>query len=135
MTTTTDPRLITSDDPDLKRLGARIIRASETVGDRAAAVALVEEGTIFACRNVRRALIKDGPDGATAWWEGLSGHQYTLGLDETQRRFLGLVLSLVGIGHVTIAAVRGLDERRLRIILRAILQLAENERLAVGTRI
>ncbi|WP_030682146.1 hypothetical protein [Streptomyces cellulosae] len=135
MTTKTEPRLITADDPDLDRLGKQIIRASETVGGRAAAVALVAEGSIFAQRNVRRALITDGPNGAMAWWEGLSGHLYTLGLDENQRRFLSLVLSLVGIGGITIAAVRGLDERRLRIIMQAILQLAESDTLAVGTRI
>jgi hypothetical protein len=133
--TTKTRELVTASEPDLSKLGEQIIRAAETVGDRAAAQALVEEGSIFARQNVRSALIVDSKKGAQAWWEGLSGRQYSLGLDENQRRFLGLVLSLVGIGHVTIAAVRGLDERRLRIILRAILQLAENDSLAVGTRV
>ncbi|MEU0069534.1 hypothetical protein ABZ027_08315 [Streptomyces sp. NPDC006332] len=128
-------QLVTSREADLKTLGKHLVLTSETIGERAAAQALAEEESILTRANVRAALIVDGPHGATARWEGLSGRQYTLGLDETQRRFLDLVLSVVGIGHVTIAAVRGLDERRLRIIMRAILRLAENDTLAVGTRI
>ncbi|MDH6630440.1 hypothetical protein M2271_008300 [Streptomyces sp. LBL] len=135
MTTETEPQPLTTYETDLHELGEQIVRASETVGERAAARALVDEGTIFARRNVRSALIADGPDGATARWEGLSRRKYTLGLNEKERLFLGLVLSLMGMGPITIAAVRGLDERRLCIIMRAILQLAENNTIAVGIRI
>ncbi|MFJ1975331.1 hypothetical protein ACIO93_42705 [Streptomyces sp. NPDC087903] len=125
----------TAEDDNLRALGRQIIRTAEEGGDRAAAQALVEEKTILACSNVRRYLIARRPGGvATCRWEGLSGLQYTLGLDEQQRAFLGLVLSMVGIGHITIAAVRGLDERRLRILTRAILRLAGNDTLAVGNR-
>jgi len=70
----------------------------------------------------------------TAVWERLMGRLYTLALDDPQRAFLGLVLSMVGIGRVTLAAVEELDERRLLIIQRAILRLAGNDRIAVGTR-
>ncbi|MFE4703285.1 hypothetical protein ACFRIC_40080 [Streptomyces sp. NPDC056738] len=36
---------------------------------------------------------------------------------------------------VSLAAVSGLDERRLAVMLRAIARLAGNDTLAVGTRI
>jgi hypothetical protein len=41
---------------------------------------------------------------------------------------------MVGIGLTTVASVQDLDERRLPIILRAILRLAGNDTIAVGTR-
>ncbi|WP_037624123.1 hypothetical protein [Streptomyces aureus] len=46
---------------------------------------------------------------------------------ESVQRGLGLSVSL--------AAVSGLDERRLAVMLRAIARLAGNDTLAVGTRI
>lgn len=135
MTTGTEDRAVVEAD-DLRTLGRQIIRTAAPGGDRAAAQALVDEQTILALPHVRRNLIvHNGRGAAVCHWEGLSGLQYTLGLDEQQRAFLGLVLSMVGIGHITIAAVQGLDERRLRIIARAILQLAGNDTLAVGTRV
>jgi hypothetical protein len=137
MTTTSRPGTGTGTlrGVDVETLGAQIIRNSKPGADRAAAQALVEEGSIFARPNVRMALLIDTPDGAACWWEGLSGHVYTLGLDQQQRDFLGLVLSIVGIGSITIAAAQDLDERRMGIILRAILQMSGNDTLAVGTRL
>jgi hypothetical protein len=135
MTTDTEPRPVTAGETDLRKLGQQIIRTSAPGGDRAAAQALADEGSVLANKNVRRLLVVDSQRGATCRWENLAGSQYSLGLDEQQRKFLGLVLSMVGIGHITIAAVQDLDERRLGIILRAVLQLAGNDTFAVGTRV
>ncbi len=120
--------------PACQSLCEQLVRTAKSSSDRAAVRALVEERTILEIRAVRYALIVDTSRGATAEFEGLSGRQYTLGLDEQQRSFLGLVLSMVGIGLTTIAAVQDLDDRRLPIILRAILRLADNDTIAVGTR-
>ncbi|MEU1478866.1 hypothetical protein [Streptomyces sp. NPDC005760] len=135
MTTTSQPDTGTLHEAGLTELGEEIIRNSRPGGGRAATQALVAEGTIFALPRVRAALLRDTPDGAVCWWEGISGLVYTLGLDQEQRDFLGLVLSLVGIGHITLAAAQDLDERRMSIILRAILQMSGNDTIAVGTRL
>ncbi|OUD00493.1 hypothetical protein [Streptomyces swartbergensis] len=131
VTTDTDTE---SDDAEFQDLCEQLVRTATSPLDRAAVRALVEERTILKATAVRYALIVDTDHGPTAHFEGLSGRQYTLGLDEGQRSFLGLVLSMVGIGLTTIAAVQDLDERRLPIILRAFLRLAGNDTIAVGTR-
>ncbi|MEU6256192.1 hypothetical protein [Streptomyces sp. NPDC047043] len=100
-----------------------------------AAQALADEGAILARDTVRTALVVKQGGRMTCRWEGLSGRLYTLALDEQERAFLGLVLSMVGIAHVTIPAVEELDERRLLVIQRAILRLSGNDRIAVGTRL
>ncbi|GGT82155.1 hypothetical protein ACH4HG_09800 [Streptomyces coeruleorubidus] len=125
---------VDSDDAEFKGLCEQLVRTATSPLERAAVQALVEERTILEVTAVRYALIVDTDHGPTARFEGLSGCQYTLGLDEGQRSFLGLVLSMVGIGLTTIAAVQDLDERRLPIILRAFLRLAGNDTIAVGTR-
>jgi hypothetical protein len=120
----------------LERRGQRLIDAAVSDRELAAAQALVEEETILARENVLRALgLLDIPSEADVQWEGLAGRVYSLGLDDEQRAFLGLTLSMVGIGGVGLAAVRELDERRLAVMLRAIARLAGNDTLAVGTRI
>ncbi|WP_033312850.1 hypothetical protein RFN58_18925 [Streptomyces iakyrus] len=137
--TITEAKTAVRDPPDpeeaFQRLGAQLRRTAKTPRDKAAVQALVEERTILELPAVRRALIVDARRGAKVSFEGLSGRQYGLGLDEQQLSFLGLVLSMFGIGITTLAAVRDLDDRRLPIILRAILLLAENETIAVGTRL
>ncbi|WP_326787864.1 hypothetical protein [Streptomyces sp. NBC_00151] len=126
----------TTDGALLERRRQRLIDAATSDRELAAAQALVEEETILARESVLRALgLMDVPSEANVQWEGLSGRVYGLGLDEEQRAFLGLVLSMVGIGHVTLAAVTDLGERRLAVMLRAITRLAGNDTLAVGTRI
>lgn len=108
---------------------------STAVGRRefAAAQALVEEGTILDHPAVRQALIVQGEDGRpVARWERMMGRLYTLGLNDADRTFLGLVLSLLPIGLVTLSYARDLDERRLRILLRAIVTLSGHEQVYVG---
>lgn len=124
----------TTDRGELMQLAQKLIDSATSDRERAAAHALDEEETILSHTSVLRALgLLD--QGEAVRWEGLSGSVYSLGLDEEQRAFLGLVLSMVGIGHVTLAAVTDLGEHRLAIMLRAIARLAGNETIAVGTRI
>jgi hypothetical protein len=120
---------------EVSRLCEQMLRTAKTSRHRAAVQALVDERTILEVPAVRHALVVDTSRGARANFEGLSGIQYGLGLDEQQRTFLGLVLSMVGIGITTLASVEDLDDRRLPIILRAILRLAGNDTIAVGTRL
>lgn len=126
----------TTDGTLLEQPAKRLIASAKTAGERAAAQALVEEETILAHRSVLGALgLLEMPSWSQVSWEGLMGRVYSLGLDDEQRAFLGLVLSMVGIGQVTLAAVTDLGERRLAVMLRAIARLAGNDTLAVGTRI
>lgn len=134
MTTTDTIPAITPDGVDLERLGAQLVRNARRPWDRAAAQALAAERTILALPRVRSALVVEKSKGAVARWEGLLGHLYTLSLDEQQRAFLGLVLSMTGMGSTPLTAVEQLDEERLRIILKSIVTLAGNDRIAVGTR-
>jgi hypothetical protein len=132
MTTTS---ATTTDDIDLKRLGKQLVRSATSARARAAAQALVEEETILAQRGVLAALGLLDPSPAKVRWEGLAGRVYSLGLDDEQRAFLGLTLSMVGIGQVSLAAVSSLGERRLAVMLRAIARMAGNDTIAVGTRL
>ncbi|CAM5741185.1 hypothetical protein STAFG_2921 [Streptomyces afghaniensis 772] len=120
---------------EVPRLCKQLLRTADSSRARASVQALAEERTILEMPAVRRALVVDTSCGARADFEGLSGLQYGLGLDEQQRVFLDLVLSMMGIGITTLASVEDLDERRLPIILRAILRLAGNDTIAVGTRL
>ncbi|MEU0199121.1 MULTISPECIES: hypothetical protein [unclassified Streptomyces] len=130
----TEPSTPDADD-EFQRLGEQLLRTAKSSRTQAAVQALVQERTILEVPAVRRALVVDTEDGEVAHFEGLSGLQYGLGLDEGQRAFLHLVLSMVGIGITTLASVQDLDDRRLQIMVRAILRLAGNEDIAVGRRL
>ena len=122
-------------EAEYQQLSTELLRNTKIRRHRAAVQALVEERTILSLPAVQRALIVDSRKGRAAQLTELSGRQYTLGLDEGQRCFLALILSMVGIGVTTLASVEDLDDRRLPIILRAILRLAGNEDIAVGRRL
>ncbi|MFH8657504.1 hypothetical protein [Streptomyces afghaniensis] len=122
-------------DDEFRELGEQLLRTATSTAYRAAVQALIEEQTILSVRAVRHALIVDSGRARKANFEGLSGRQYNLGLDPEQHAFLDLVLSMVSIGRTNICVVQDLDDRRLPIILRAILRLAGNEDLAVGRRL
>lgn len=133
--TTPTVQTTTPDDAPAKRLGARLVRAATSDRDRIAAQALAEERTVLAVHQVESALLVMQNGRNVLRWEGLMGKLYTLPLDPEQRCFLGLVLSMVGIGSVTIAAVAELDPERLRVIIQAMLRLAGDDSIAIGTRI
>ncbi|MEV3967700.1 hypothetical protein AB0K68_06105 [Streptomyces sp. NPDC050698] len=122
-------------EEEFQRLGRHLLRTAKNAPHRAAVQALVEERTILSLPAVQRALVVDTSRGQAARFKNLSGRQYGLGLDEGQRDFLGLILSMLGMGITTLASVQDLDDRRLPIILRAIVRLAGNETIAVGTRL
>ncbi|MGQ4347519.1 hypothetical protein [Streptomyces sp. SAS_275] len=120
----------------LELRGARLIESATTDRELAAAQALVDEETILSHSSVYGALgLLYLPSESTVRWEGLMGRVYTLGLDHEERVFLGLTLSMLGIGNTPLSSVSDLGERRLAIILRAITRLAGNETIAVGRRI
>lgn len=126
----------TTDRGTLMQLAQKLIDSSTSDRERAAAQALNEEETILTHTSVLRALgLLEQRGLSEVRWEGLGGRVYSLGLDEEQRAFLGLVLSMMGIGHVTLATVADLGEHRLGIMLRAIARLAGNDTIAVGTRL
>lgn len=132
--TETETRSDLADEADIP-LGTLLVQSARGHRDQVATRALVEEETILQRISVRSALMVTEDGRSTCRWEALAGRTYSLGLDDAERAFLGLVLSVVGIGHVTIAAAQDLDERRLKILLRAIVQLSGNDRIAVGTRL
>lgn len=135
MTTSRQSSTATTDDDNAPSLGELLVQSAGSDRDRAAVQALIEEEDILARDNVRAALVVKADGVMTCRWEGLSGRVYTLGLDEGERAFLSLVLSLVGVRQTSLACVEGLDDRRLKIVLRAILRLSSNDSIAVGTRI
>lgn len=122
-------------ETEYEQLSKELLRNTKIRRHQAAVQALVEERTILSLPAVQRVLVVDSRKGRAAQLTELSGRQYSLGLDEGQRTFLGLVLSMVGIGITTLASVEDLDDRRLPIILRAILRLSGNDTIAVGTRL
>jgi hypothetical protein len=122
------------DEPDAPPLGELLVRSAVGLRDRTAVQALVEEELLLARDQVRTALVAQQDGVTTCRWEGLSGRLYTLELDEGERAFLGLVLSIVGVQQTYLAAMEYLDERRLKILLRAMIRLADNDQIAVGTR-
>ncbi|GGX33697.1 hypothetical protein GCM10010383_75020 [Streptomyces lomondensis] len=85
-------------EDEFQRLGEHLLRTAKSSHARAAIQALIEEQTILSVPAVRHTLISDTDDGEMAHFEGLAGHQYSLGLDKGQRYFLELVLSMVGSG-------------------------------------
>ncbi|MEU2584506.1 hypothetical protein ABZ612_16420 [Streptomyces avermitilis] len=133
MTTTTVAPV--TEDEEFQQLGERLLRSAKSDRDKAGVQALVEEETLLATARVRAVLVTEAGGKPRCHWESMLGRQYTLGLDDASRSFLALVLSMVGIGQTSLAAVQELDERRLAIILRAIARLAGNDTLAVGTRL
>lgn len=130
----TETRAELADEAGVPTLGELLIASSTYNRGRAAAQALAEEETILALDSVRRLLVVEGEDGPECRWERLMGRLYGLGLDDEQRAFLGLVLGMIGIGLHTLSAVEVLDERRLLILMRAMPALADNDRIAIGTR-
>ncbi|MDC0769271.1 hypothetical protein [Streptomyces sp. HD] len=116
-------------------LGELLVRSAASLRERTAVQALVEEEKLLSRDNVRAALVTKEDGVMTCRWEGLAGRLYTLGLDEGERAFLGLVLSLAGVHRSHLAAVRHLNERRLQTVLQALVRLAGNDRIAIGTRV
>ncbi|MFE7269842.1 hypothetical protein [Streptomyces sp. NPDC057623] len=125
----------TADEPDAPSLGELLARSAASLRERTAVQCLAEEEELPALSNVRAALVTTEDGVMTCRWASLAGRMYTLGLDEVERAFLGLVLSIVGVRQCHLAAVRHLNERRLKIVLLAMVRPTGNDRIAIGTRL
>lgn len=112
-------------------LGTQLLETATLPGERVVIQALIEEGTILSREQFRLALVWERADGrAECAWQRLANRLYGLGLSPHEFAFLDLVLSAAGAGHQTsLAKAIDLDERRTRILLRAIARLSGNDRL------
>ena len=137
--TSIEPETAAAETPgpeaEYEQLCTELLRNTRNRRHRAAVQALVEERTVLSRPAVQRMLLVDSRKGRYADFPALSGLLYGLGLDEGQRCFLSLVMSMVGLGITTLASMEDLDDRRLPIMVRAILHLAGNTDLAVGRRL
>lgn len=133
MTATTPP----AEDTTIPALEKLLLKKSTQPRDRAALRALIEEGTILAVADARRALIVTSDEGAPVGcaWDRVAKGRYGLGLDEQQRSFLDIVLSLAGPHHVNLGWLMEIDDRRLAILLRAMTEMAGNDTIAIGTKL
>lgn len=104
--------------------------------EQVAVRALAAEEGILSRDTVRQSLVYTTPQGALGLaWQRLSVDMYGLGLPVEELAFLDLVLSMTGVAHSTsLVRAMDLDEQRLAIILRAMIQLSGCDSLAVGTR-
>ncbi|MEV2193324.1 hypothetical protein AB0I02_20400 [Streptomyces phaeochromogenes] len=98
MTTTRETDVRTLDEEeDAPSLGALLLASAVNPRDRAAVRALVDEELILARDHIRTALVVKTTAGRMGCdWERFGKRLYTLGLDEGERAFLDLVLSLAG---------------------------------------
>lgn len=121
--------------PDAQTIGARLL-ASATDRERIALAALVEEAGILAQPAVQKALVWEDRNGvARCAWQRLDNSRHGLGLDACEAAFLSLVLSTAGVGHPTsLMRATHLDERRLAIALRVMIELSGCDTLTVDTR-
>jgi hypothetical protein len=115
-------------------LGERLLEAA-TPREQVAIRALVEEGHLLTLDAVKAALVRETDHGLKCSWDRLSARLWDMGLDDEQRAFAALVLSTVISHQTSLTDVIGMDERRLAIVLRAIIRLSGNDTLAVGTRV
>lgn len=113
-----------------------LLRAAVTRREKAAVWALLEEEQILTLDAVRRNLVSQTDAGDVEFtWQHLSCGLYGLGLDESGRSFLDLVLSLAGPHQTSLTRVTDLGNRRLGIVLQAMTQLAGNDTIAIATRL
>ncbi len=84
----------TDAEPESPALGELLVQSAIGLRDRVAVQALVAEELLLSRDHVRKALAIQQDGVAACRWESMAGRLYTLGLDECERTFLGLVLSI-----------------------------------------
>lgn len=131
MITTTLPAEV--EDTDAPPFGELLLKAAATPRQKAAVWALVEEEQILARPTFQRALLWQTDEGTEFSWQRLSCNLYGLGLDEAERAFVDLVLSIASSHQTHLMRVVDLGERRLAIVLRALTMLAGSNIIAIGT--
>ena len=135
MTTIKETEALTAEEEDAPTVGTLLLRSAPSLRDRAAVQALVDEECILARDNVRTALVVKEGGVMRCSWEGFGSRLYTLGLPDDERAFADFVLSIAGPHQTGMARVTELDERRLLIVLRAMVQPSGCDTIAVGKRI
>jgi hypothetical protein len=133
MTVTTP--FLDQEEPAIPSFGDLLMQAAATPREKAAVWALVEEGEVLAVDAVRRNLVCETAEGIEFTWQHLSWSLYGMGLDESGRAFVDLVLSLAGPHQTSLTRVTELGNRRLGIVLQAMTQLADNDTIAIATRL
>ncbi len=68
-------------------------------------------------------------------WDRLARARFGLALDEEQRIFLDVILSVAGPHHVNLGWLAEIGDRRLAILLRAMAEMAGDTVIAISTRI
>lgn len=133
----TTPFLDQEDQADVgvPSFGDLLMQAAVTPRQKAAVWALVEEAEILSSNVVRRNLVCETGTGMEFTWQHLACALYGLGLDESGQAFLDLVLSLAGPHQTSLARVTELGNRRLVIVLQAMTRLADNNIIAIGTKL
>ncbi|MFI5941900.1 hypothetical protein ACIBCB_16820 [Streptomyces uncialis] len=131
---------LTSSDPGgaapPPALPQRLRRWAVTARDQAAVSALTEEAGLLGRDDIRLVLVReDAATGLRCDWSALARQLYVLELSAAERVFLGFVLSMAGSHQTALSRVQELDEARLAIVLRALVRLSGNGRIAVGTRV
>ncbi|MFF2846871.1 hypothetical protein ACFVT5_11115 [Streptomyces sp. NPDC058001] len=103
--------------------------------ERAAVAALIEEDELLARDCVHRLLVAEHDGAVSCDWPEFE-NRYTLapGLTSADKAFLALILAIRFPRAVPLWPVELLDDRRLGIVLRAIVALAGSDTIAVGTR-
>ncbi|ELP67681.1 hypothetical protein STRTUCAR8_08529 [Streptomyces turgidiscabies Car8] len=125
------------EDTVILALKALLFKQSTQPRDKAALRALIEEETLLARENVRRALIVTNDQGTPVGcaWDRVAKERFGLGLDEEQRIFLDVILSVAGPHHVNLGWLMEVGDRRLGILLRAMTEMAGNNTIAIGTKL
>lgn len=131
---TTTP-FLDQENADAPTFEEQLLKAAVTPREQAAVRALVDEEQILARDAFRRALVWHTAEGMEFSWQNLACYLYGLGLDDAERGFVDLVLSIASPHQTSLVRVMDLDERRLAIVLRAIISLSGVDTLAVGTRL
>ncbi|GAA3851699.1 hypothetical protein GCM10023084_02410 [Streptomyces lacrimifluminis] len=124
-----------AEDVDAPSFEEQLLKAAVTPRETAAVRALADEEQILARRPFRRALVWHTDDGMEFSWQNPACYLYGLGLDDAERSFVDLVLSIASPHQTSLTRVMDLDERRLAIVLRAMITLSGIDTLAVGRRL
>jgi hypothetical protein len=133
--TTTAP-FLEQQDADAIAFGKQLLKAAASPREKTAVRALIEERKILAMPAVRRNLASQPGSGGrvTFTWQHLACSLYGLGLDDAERSFVDLVLSIGSPHQTSLMRVMDLDERRLAIVLQAMARLAGNNTITITAR-
>ncbi|MFD9445902.1 hypothetical protein ACFWBR_35090 [Streptomyces sp. NPDC060006] len=135
MITITEPETATADEEMPPPIGESLLKTADTLRRRVAVQALIDEKTLLTHGSVYQVLVWKREDGTLdCAWDRLARRFYSLDLDDEERAFLDLVLSIVCPYQTSLVRIVDCGERRTAIILRSMIALSGCDTLAVGTR-